>query len=452
MKSYLYYSKYFILALVLCYSEMFSASRVASVSGNWNSTATWGGQSVPVSGDNVTINTGIVVTCTANAVCDNLTLANTNGSITINTGVTLTVRGLLNCSASASSDVIGGTGTIVLTGAATSSPFLVFGNNMSASAVFNNITFDPGSGNNITVGTGNIKADALILFNSGTTTLAAGTEIRGSTGTATLTVNSGATLSLSGQIRSSSTATTFISVVNINGTLTTSNYVNATTLNIGASGVLNTSLSGTNNTQGWWYQSSSPTTVNLNSTSTVNYNAAAAQIIANAYTYGHLTTGGSGSKTLSGATTVAGSLTIGTGTTLDVTSSNYALNVAGNWSNSGTFTAQNGTVTLNGTGAQSIGGGVSTSFYNLTVNKSGGTATLGIAQTVGGNLSISSNSSLDCSTYQITGNSSGTMSMSSGSSLILGSTGSSTAVSFPTLFTSGNTSLNLSSTVTYQTN
>lgn len=38
------------------------AARTASVTGNWNDTATWGGAAVPVSGDTVTINDGITVT------------------------------------------------------------------------------------------------------------------------------------------------------------------------------------------------------------------------------------------------------------------------------------------------------------------------------------------------------------------------------------------------------
>jgi hypothetical protein len=38
------------------------ALRTASVTGNWNNTATWGGSSVPVNGDHVVINNGITLT------------------------------------------------------------------------------------------------------------------------------------------------------------------------------------------------------------------------------------------------------------------------------------------------------------------------------------------------------------------------------------------------------
>ena len=82
--------------------------------------------------------------------------------------------------------------------------------------------------------------------------------------------------------------------------------------------------------------------------------------------FNHLTLNNSGTVgndniTISGALDVDGNLTIIVGT-LDVTASNYALNVAGNWSNNDTFTPQSGSVTLDGSN-QSITG--STTFYNL---------------------------------------------------------------------------------------
>lgn len=74
------------------------ANRTASVSGNWNATATWGGSSVPVAGDAVTINSGITVTVTAPAACASITFAAvaTNSVLTINGTNTLTVSGLIS--------------------------------------------------------------------------------------------------------------------------------------------------------------------------------------------------------------------------------------------------------------------------------------------------------------------------------------------------------------------
>jgi len=72
-----------------------------------------------------------------------------------------------------------------------------------------------------------------------------------------------------------------------------------------------------------------------------------------------------------------GALTIQTGGTLDATSSISAINVAGAYTNNGTFTAGNSTVTLNGSSPQSLSGTMtgSSAFYNLIItNNSGASA------------------------------------------------------------------------------
>ncbi len=71
--------------------------------------------------------------------------------------------------------------------------------------------------------------------------------------------------------------------------------------------------------------------------------------------------------TLSAGVTFTGNLTLEAGT-FDVTWASYPVTVKGNWiNNGGTFMPRTGTVTLNGTAAQSIGGSASTSFNNLTI-------------------------------------------------------------------------------------
>ncbi len=64
---------------------------------------------------------------------------------------------------------------------------------------------------------------------------------------------------------------------------------------------------------------------------------------------------------------IDGNLTITTNSTLDATASNYNINVAGNWSNSGTFNENSGTVTFDGNTLQTLTG---ETFYNLTINNS----------------------------------------------------------------------------------
>ncbi len=100
---------------------------------------------------------------------------------------------------------------------------------------------------------------------------------------------------------------------------------------------------------------------------TVDYNGAGQTVFSD--TYYNLTLSGSDTKTLGGAITTAGNLTIGSGATLDVSGSYFAISVAGNWANSGTFTPQSGTVTLTGNGSadQTITTN-DENFYNLTLN------------------------------------------------------------------------------------
>ena len=61
--------------------------------------------------------------------------------------------------------------------------------------------------------------------------------------------------------------------------------------------------------------------------------------------------------------------------TLDVTTNNYNLVIGGNWTNSGTFNARNGTVTLDGTSQQTLSGTLtgSSAFNILTITNQSGT-------------------------------------------------------------------------------
>jgi hypothetical protein len=72
--------------------------------------------------------------------------------------------------------------------------------------------------------------------------------------------------------------------------------------------------------------------------------------------------------TISITTGLVKNITIETGATL--TMSTGSLSVKGNWTNNGTFDPGNGSVTFNGTVAQSIAGNGTTPFTNLTINNS----------------------------------------------------------------------------------
>src|SRR5205807_1431191 len=88
-------------------------------------------------------------------------------------------------------------------------------------------------------------------------------------------------------------------------------------------------------------------TLAIEATTTVNYYGSSQTV--SAETYGHLTLSGSGTKTpAAGTITVAGDFTLATGVTYAGTTNNPAVNLAGNFSNSGTFNSGTGTFTFNG--------------------------------------------------------------------------------------------------------
>lgn len=91
------------------------AARTASVSGNWNDTATWGGASFPVAGDTVTINAGITVTVNVASACASVVVnAGAAAGITMNNTLTLTAGLTLQ-----SNTVISGASALTLTASQT---------------------------------------------------------------------------------------------------------------------------------------------------------------------------------------------------------------------------------------------------------------------------------------------------------------------------------------------
>jgi len=105
-------------------------------------------------------------------------------------------------------------------------------------------------------------------------------------------------------------------------------------------------------------------------------------------------------------------MTIASGTTFNGGSA--TITVAGNWSNSGTFTSGSSTVIFNGaSGIQTISKSGGETFYNITINKSANNVQLSNDITVNGTLTISSGD-LDINSNQITLGSGATVSESSG--------------------------------------
>lgn len=156
-------------------------------------------------------------------------------------------------------------------------------------------------------------------------------------------------------------------------------------------------------------------------------------------TYNHLTiTAGTRIVSLGAATTLNGNLLISTGT-LDVTASNFALNVAGNFTDNASFTPRNGTVTLNGAGAQTLGGTASTTFNHLTLS-GGGIKTLGAGtKTIAGNFTLNTgvtyNGTTNNPTVNLAGNFSNSGTFNSGSGTFTFNGGSAQSLTGTTTFT-----------------
>lgn len=96
---------------------------------------------------------------------------------------------------------------------------------------------------------------------------------------------------------------------------------------------------------------------------------------------------------LQGAVGVRGNVTIAAGAALDANNQNIAVSgntsVAGDWINNGSFIAGTGTVTLDSSAGQSIGGVSATTFNGLTINNNQG-VTLGTNATVVATLTLTS--------------------------------------------------------------
>jgi hypothetical protein len=102
-------------------------------------------------------------------------------------------------------------------------------------------------------------------------------------------------------------------------------------------------------------------------------------------------TTGSPSLRIRAALTVKGSVNVQTGATLNA--NNLNINVAGNWTNNGTFTPGTATVTFDGLAVQNVSG-TATTFNNLTINNTSGVAagavTLSVDATVSATLTLTS--------------------------------------------------------------
>jgi len=183
-----YYPKRVLICLMLLMAfvgRVNGAIRYSVAVGNWNATTTWSatsggapGASVPVAGDDVTIERGFNVTVTANSACTSITYTTVTATIlSINSGITLNVSGAI---------------TIPRAGAGVNTLAVGAGVLNAGSIAFTN-------------GGGNVRH--LITISTGTVTVAGDVTQTGSNGSASFTFTGAGLLRLGGAFLNSTTGT-----------------------------------------------------------------------------------------------------------------------------------------------------------------------------------------------------------------------------------------------------
>ncbi|MEI6061487.1 MAG: G8 domain-containing protein, partial [Bacteroidota bacterium] len=422
------------VAFILLGCQVYSATRTASVSGNWNSTSTWGNLSVPVSGDDVIINSGITVTMNSNpGSCNNITIygtlnlqnsrtLNVNGSLVISGGtligsgtgpstgtlnvagsfsvpsstdadiqrLTLTISGTTNVSGTLSFS-ISTTGTKTFNGLVTVNSGGIWDNSINEDIFFeggisNSGTFTAGTGN-YTFNTNNqsitgtlsiptITVTGITLTNNGILTVALALE-----GSGGLTQGSSASLDLDGTSGISTlTASLSGNTVDFSGVAQTVNPTTYFNLTLSGSGTLTTSGVTVNGRLSMENTASASNTPTYGTNASLQYNTSIARLAGVEWISTFAATGGviianTGTISLNAAKIFNPSvpLTINSGASL--ASANFQISFGGDFiNNGGTFSAgSSAIVILNTMAIQSIAGFSTTGPVSMT--KTTGTAT-----------------------------------------------------------------------------
>ncbi|NLI25034.1 MAG: hypothetical protein GX419_10050, partial [Bacteroidales bacterium] len=425
--------------------SLLATDYTSNKSGNWNDAAVWTPNGVPVAGDNVTISAGHTITLSDAQSCNNLIINGTlqiqSSDFTVNE--TTTVNGTLIDNNGSGTDRFNGVitvnpGAVWNTYAVNRSSRMQIWNNIinntdtmrfAAARVYANMSIN---------GTGvlsaynlNFNSDGLTVTNKSNVLIKL--TLNGSNTNSTWKNDIGSVLTYEGsQVLMNSSGTLIASdanntviylggdqqvktplgsayynlVISGSGTKTLQNntiITNNLTINNTATLLCNqyqitgttaghmamtggtTLLIGnTTDITGNTFPSGFITSnISLDPTSTVIYQANASQNISNVPVYGNLATATSGSKIITGNTYVRGNVTIGSNTVLEFNNSNYNLSVEGNWIHNGVLNENYGTITFTGSNNQTITGNPNETFWNLTIDKSGG-----VVQPVNGNTNI----------------------------------------------------------------
>lgn len=126
---------------------------------------------------------------------------------------------------------------------------------------------------------------------------------------------------------------------------------------------------------------------------TVLFNGGNQSITTAGSAFNHLLLSGTGNKSFQDNLDVNGNLT--NNTTIIMVNSGFLASLGGNWTNNGSFTRNDETITFDGAANQEIAGSSISNFTNITVNKSGGNINIESAVNLYQTLGIQSATILD---------------------------------------------------------
>lgn len=397
--------KLFILvsAIFVITSVGFSQTAFYAVSsGNWNATNIWStdgitpivcapctaGIDYPGALDDAYTN-GFNITVTAGATCKNLAVSyNVSPSLTF--GSLLTVTGTLagwdhinGIPTAPDRNVFSGTPLLRFTAANLdgANPFLfLVGDEIIAfwnkNSPLGNATLQItrscviDGGDMLFGGDSELQFTAIALSGGSQFELATGSNLTALRASGNITIAASTILSSNVPISGTGVlGTSRFGTLSLTGRLTTSSYVNATTVTVAATtGYLETLFNGANQTQGWWFGTNAPTTITLNSGSTIHFNYEGAQIVPTR-TYSNLILDGSGTKTLaSSGTFLVTNLSILSDVTL-VSTAATSRSISGNLVCDGTWQPVL-SVIFSGSTTQSISGSGGTLNFTGGISKS----------------------------------------------------------------------------------
>lgn len=396
--------------------EALAATFTSAASGNWNSPATWSvagfdADGIPDADDTVNIAAGHTVTLNVSGACAALNFLNTAGNATLqhNAGMALAVGGSATLngatggsstkawSIGAGSATVGG--NVTLNGGSNNSRIARINLTSGTLTIAGGLTYNAGNAVRAVIdmsgGAATLNLAGALTVNNGTLTPGA-SSVFNYNGAAAQTVVVGASSIVYRNLHlnntSGATLSAAITAANVTGNVRVQSGVlnNGGFAIAGGAGDTFEVASGARfNLTGNTVMASGFSSKTFGPASTVNYARSGGTQAVSAESYGHLILSAGGTKQMAaGTTAIAGDFTLAAATTYNGATNNPTVNLAGNFTNSGTFNSGTGQFTFNGTGGQSLSG--ATTFTSLRMNSSGSGLAIANDVTVGNQLTFTS--------------------------------------------------------------